>query len=436
MKLVQSVWVALIIIMNPSGVMAQTQEKVFASYPLSDADETFRFIQEVKPNEGLLPGNYKVKARLSLKSEKKDVAFESLNFELPESNRSSKDLSKQGWTALDKTYNWNPDSKENIVTIPLSHQPTAKDTAITDFDALHIDYHDHNLENPTHLSVQMLVSGQKMNRTITTLAGSIAERQLTSLKTLDISPETWKMKNFNYLAKRSLDLPFNATWKYSKSGSDMVFQRRFHLDMDAFETIDLVMQDGTTVKQIKSLVFNLRIGFKGFLEPTKFLVWGHIPKKIINIKGKKVLRFEPVEMARRSFGNNKKMYLEEIIFFYPGNQSEVIKNQPLEKIKFQTLSAIDSIKNYTGMNKKVDHIVKLPSRVETLSQKKKRLTIDIRKLHDETGFNPTVHNLILIAQPQSPDSKAGFYLYSATAVRLEKKEQPAFTDQVNNPGNY
>jgi len=175
MKLVQSVWVALIIILSPSGVMGQIQGKVFASYHFSDADETFQITREVKPNEKPLPGKYNVKAKLSLKSEKKDVAFESLNFELPENNRSSKDLSKQGWTSLDKTYNWIPDSKENIVTIPLLPSPTDKSPALTDFDALHIDYQDLHLENPSKLSVRMLVSGKKLDSTITTLAGSKKE---------------------------------------------------------------------------------------------------------------------------------------------------------------------------------------------------------------------------------------------------------------------
>ena len=61
--------------MTPSGVIGEERIKIFASYSLSDSNDSVRLIKELKPVEEILPGNYNIEANLSLNSKKFDVIF-------------------------------------------------------------------------------------------------------------------------------------------------------------------------------------------------------------------------------------------------------------------------------------------------------------------------------------------------------------------------
>lgn len=426
MNRVLTVLVALIIILSPGGVIGKEQKKVFASYSLSGAKDTVRLVKEVKTGEELLPGNYNVKAKLSLKSENKEVVLNSLHFEFPENSNSSKEIFQQGWTSFSKSYFWNPISEENVLTIPLSLKSIDKNTSITDFDELRIDYQDLFLDNPSKLGIQMLVTGKTLNKMTTILGHEAGERQLTPIKKLDISPTSWKEKDSSYLAKRTLGLPFDDTWRHSRSGSNTVFQRRFHLSLDSFEAIDLVVQPGATASQISSLICNFRI-------ENEILEWNSVPRQILNIQGQKVVRIDFGQYVQNQFGKRRGMHLEEMIFFLPGKTSEVLRSPILKTINFLALDKSqplgaenENMEKDTDSPKRIDRILNLSSRIENLPQNRKRLAVDIGKLHDELDGSAKIHSMTLIARPKNPESTTGFDLQSARAVSLGVKKWPIF----------
>ncbi len=439
----KSLWILLysLILIFPLTEAAGKEDgdekrRIYSIYPLSDTKDTSRYIKELQPGEDLLPGTYNVKARLSLKSKKKKVTSKSLHFEFPENRNSSKEIFEPGWASFRRTFFWNPGSEENILAIPLLPKSTDKEPSITDFDELRIDYRELFLENPSKLGIQMLVSGKTLDKTTAILGGTVGEKQLTPIKKLPISSTSWKEKDYSYLAKRTLGLPFDATWRHARSGRHTVFQRRFNLSLDSFETIDLVMQPGATDNQIESLVCNFRIGFDNFLKSEEMLAWGTVPKKILSIQGLKVLRVDLGQYIQNTFGQRKGIYLEEMIFFLPGKTSEVHRAPVLETINFlapDKFQLLVGVKNATvGMDadspKKIDRVLHLSSRREDLSQQRKRLVLDMRELRDKLGWNTKIHSMTLIARPQSPESTAGFDLQSTTAVHLKEKGQPIFLD--------
>jgi hypothetical protein len=337
MKRVLTGLVTLILVLSPHGVFGKTQEKVFASYSLSGSNGNLRQLVEVKPGEELLQGNYSVKAKLSLKNKKHKVIQDSFNFDWPAQERPSNTIFRQGWTSLRKTFYWNPDNgKEgSTLSIPLTPRATGTEISTPDLNELHFDYQDIFDDNPATFNVQMAVSGEKHGKTTYILAYAGMENLLTPFETLNIVPNTWGKKDNFYLAKRILGLPFDRTWRYARSGENTVFQRRFHLDLNFYETLDFVMKEGTTAKQIESLTCNIRIGFENWLKPTQFLTWPHIPKQIININGQKILRVHIGQYARGLYENLKGIYMEEMIFFLPGTTTEVTSNPLLEKITIQ-----------------------------------------------------------------------------------------------------
>jgi len=585
---VKALWTFLFIFMatvNAGEAKEGENLRMFSSYGPADSGQNLSIFKELKPGEALLPGNYSIKAKLSLKSEKKKFVLESLDFEWPDNSRSQNKMFQRGWTSYDKTYFWNPGKRENVLTIPLSLNSTDKDISITDFDELRIDYQDLILENPSNLSVQLLVSGKKSGKTISILAGLGGKNQPTLVKKLDLTPMTWREKDHYYLAKRALRLPFENTWRYSRSGVDTVFQRRFHLSLDSFDTIDLVLQPGTTEKQIESLVCNFRIGFGSFLKPQKMLAWNSVPKKILNFEGQKVIRVDLGQYIRKKYGQSTGTHLKEMIFFFPGNTSKVLRtfilkeinflapgkfllksveainakgaqwkpkdssytvnqlferpidttrwysadgpntlfhrrfnkdlslietidfafspkidatrvkldlrigsdtveweeelprrlivengksvlriqigellrkkyakkdkiflkevvisipkknaiatqNSPLEKIVFQSLVGVENkdIEKDIDSPKRINHVLRLSSRIENLAQTKKRLVINMKILQDKLNWGAKLHSMTLIVRPQNPKSTAAFNLQNARAVSLWEKEQPVFLD--------
>lgn len=420
------------------GEEARTeQSRIYTTYPLSDKKDTSRYIKELQPGEDLLPGTYKAKARLSLKREIKKVPSETFHFDFPENSNTSNEKFQRGWASFEKTYFWHPSNEENVLTIPVSLKSTDEGKSITNFNEIHIDYQDLFGENPSELGIQMLVSEKKLGKTTAILGGTVGERQLTPIKKLNISSISWKEKDYSYLAKRALGLPFDDTWRHARSEANTVFQRRFHLNLDSFEAIDLVMQPGATKNQIKSLVCNFRIGFENFLTPGEILAWDSVPHKILNNQGQKILRIELGKYFQNRFGHRKGIHLEEMIFFLPGETSKILRNPILKTInflapdEFQPLVGVEIGKD-TDKSKRISRVLLLSSHIEDLPQKRKRLVLDMRKLHDKLDGNAKFHSMTLIAQPKNPESITGFDLQSARAVSLWEEEQPVFLDKGKN----
>ena len=214
--------------------MGEKQEKIFASYTLSEKEGNFSKTIELKSGEDLLPGDYNVRARLSHKLKKKNIFIESVNFQPSESDRSPNGRALQGWTSLDKTYYWHPGKSESALTIPLFPQPTHKNISITDFDELHVDYNDLNSENPSLLSFKMIVSEADKEKNQATVI--VNGEQLTKLQSSNLSSALWEEKGFSYLAKRSLGLPHDFSWNFIQKNKYFFYQNRFHLNLNAIQT--------------------------------------------------------------------------------------------------------------------------------------------------------------------------------------------------------
>jgi len=426
----KALWMFLFIAMVAvNAVEAKEEEKgkVFASYALADSEHNLRILKELKPDEALLIGDYNINAQLSLKHEQRDFTFESIGFEPSEYNSSSSEQLPQGWTSLDKTYIWNPDNENIALTFPLLPRPTDKFTSLTDSDELHLDYNDLIPENPSLLSLKMVVSwdeGEKKQATVI-----VSGRPLVLLKSLNLYSSPWKEKDISYLAKRTFELPHDSSWVFTEKSENFFFQNRFHLNVNTVETIDFHFKPNASLKKINSLTCNLRIGFESLVFPTKNMECGWFPKKIFRSKRHVVLRMWTGNIFRSEFIKKKKAFLDEIIFMIPNKKLNNIQEQPVASIRFHTLiqpkiANIDITQKLSAGLDIKDQTFHFQTPITTLSSKRKRLIFPIELLRNKFGRNRKIEHIALSIQPAHWDASSEFLLQRLRLVSHGSEQYP------------
>jgi hypothetical protein len=328
---------------------------------------------------------FHLKASVSVKNEA-DLSYASN--ELTWSNRGVIGPPAPGWTSESETHTWRPDSLMESVAVPLEQNDSAKNIPINSLDKIQIEYQNMFPENPVKPLIKLLVSKRKTGplvdkkkpikktvytfketrshfsqkrakpkdsvstTTTTTNTKGISTTNTKGLVSITseikdlitVSSASWKKKNKLYLIKRALGLGFDPTWFYSKSTNNTVFQRRFHKDLQSTETIDFVFSNDVTKEQLDRVRVNFRIAYA---DPAKTLhviahrdlVSGYDYRtdksSIIEIQGKKAIRFMVGDFVRKAYRDRKTVFLEEMIVFFPGAVEEVARKRPVELILFQ-----------------------------------------------------------------------------------------------------
>jgi len=295
----------------------------------------------------------------------------------------SKDIqpSSSNWTAKYSEYNWKPDDHEAFINIPLHNNFAKEDKIPKSLDGIQIEYHDLFPENPSQFSLEMDVleketSRPEKNTSIWKKKSVIAmSKQLSSnidkARTVrDLSLESlssfWRpgfmtakedlfsvpmiKKNSVYLFKRSLDLPFDPTWRYIQDdviaenyGDHTVVQRRFHMDLRFIEFIDIVFPDDATEKDLQNFRCNFRIAYAKSAKTLKVVPhyklahgfnYAESTNQILNIGGKKTIRFNIGSFVRNAYKDRNVVFLKEMIIFLPGLTDQVLFKRPIQSINF------------------------------------------------------------------------------------------------------
>ena len=353
--------------------------------------------------------------------------FESINYEPSESNSSSNEQLPQGWSSLDKTYIWNPNNQENALIIPLSPKSTGKLTSLTDFDELQLDFNGLTSQNPPLLSLKMNVAWDESGKDLTTAI--IAGKQLVSLKSLRLPSALWKEKGFSYLTKRTFGLVHDSSWNFIRKKNYFFYQNRFHLNLDAVETIDIHFKPNVSLKKITSLSCNVRIGFESLLVPTKIMECARFPKNIFRPNGHLILRIWVGEMLRSKSGNKDNGFLEEIIFQIAEKQLKNIQEQPINSIQFRSffqpkIPNNDTITKVPEHLETKDRIFHFQTPVITLSSKRKRLIFPLEQLTEKIGRTGKIKNIALSIQPRHWDIPSEFLLQRLRLVSHGSEQRP------------
>jgi hypothetical protein len=389
------------------------EPKGYITYSLSAPEDNPRLIKELKPGEILLPGDYNIEAQLSLKSDKVEVELESLNFEPVEGNRLSNEKLQQGWTSIDKTYFWKPESEKNILTIPLSPKSYDQLPSIPNFDQLQLDFNDLSSKNTSLLSLKLDVEWGESGKNQTTAI--IVGKQLVSLKSFHLPSVLWKEKGFSYLAKRTFGLTHDSSWNFISKKKYFFYQNRFHINLNDVETINIHFKPNTSLKKITSLSCNLRIGYETLLAPAKIIECARFPKNIFRSNGHLVLRIWVGGMLRAISENKSNGFLEELIFRIDKKQLKNIQEQPINSVHFRSffqpnIPNNNTISKVTEKQGPKDQIFHFQTPVITLSPKRKRLIFPLDLLGGKTGGTGKIKNISLSIQPMHWDVPSNFLL--------------------------
>ncbi|MFQ5451508.1 MAG: hypothetical protein ACE5E9_12845 [Nitrospinaceae bacterium] len=351
MKSIWTVLVALIFAFCAIGIQGmgasadaknQGPENVLASYGLAGAENTIRFLKKLKPGENPLPGTYILKARMELKTRKQSEIYESRELQWSKPESASPSSSASGWSVLGNRYLWNPGSDQTLIPFSLTPKRSGG-PSIAGINELHIDYEDLYPGAPSQLSVEIAVSGKKLDETITLAGVTSGKKQLSTFESVNVSSAPWKKKDVDYLIRRKMNLPFKPIWNYKQKGGHTFFQRRFHKDLTQMEAMDLVFRQGASEDHVRELICNLRLGLGSEATQKRVVVdWASLPKHTMEAQGRKVIRIEIGQWVRKKFPKEEEVFLEEAIFALPGNPAHILRENLLQTIEFKSGSSLQT----------------------------------------------------------------------------------------------
>ena len=283
--------------------------------------------------------------------------------------------SSPNWTTKDGNYNWKSGDHKASVNIPLKNNFTLEDKALINLDEIQVEYEDFFPKNPSQFSLEMTVLEEETS-TFQKKPPIWKKKIVTPISEQYIFPKikespfagSIKKKNIIYLIKRELGLPFDPSWRFIQDetlakthGDHTVFQRRFHMDLRFFEFIDIVFHDSFTDEDLANFRCNFRITHTEAAKNLKLvehrkLVQG--ANQILNIKGKKTIRFNIGNFVRDAYKNRHVVFLKEIIIFLPGLADKVIFEQPIQSINFYKNNSITQPITETSLDVSYSRFIK------------------------------------------------------------------------------
>ena len=159
------------------------------------------------------------------------------------------------------------------------------------------------------------------------------------LGTLGINHSRMKKKDFFYLIRRELGLPFDRGWNYFQDGGNAVFKTRIHMDLQPVSSVEMVFRRRAVGNE--HLQCRLRIGFTS--RPRGSEVVECRPNSGEEILGwevgwledRHVLRVDLEKLKWKFYSEGKKnIYLEELTVYLPGSARKYKAERLLENVHF------------------------------------------------------------------------------------------------------
>jgi len=249
-----------------------------------------------------------------------------------------------------RTFNATIGSPSKQITSKKKHILASWKGSLSDYGYVRLSDAEIIKESPPRLEKENLLENFSIYRTINKFKMEKGTPFPLSTKgLLDVSSAAWKEKTPWYLIKRELGLNLDPEWRYSRDLDNTVIQRRFHMDLEFIETIDIAFRDEIPEQDLQNLVCNFRISNPNsknawpmstkhhYLIPHENLAIQDNDKKnrIFKIRGGKAIRFNMENLNHYSLNRGGGVFLEEIIIHLPTSLEEVIRMRPVKSIRFQ-----------------------------------------------------------------------------------------------------
>jgi hypothetical protein len=362
------------------------------------------------------------KALLSFKAQRSLVSFKSFKLSRSKLNTSQTELIRRGWTNSDDTLVWTPGGVDPYIEIPIVWEKGLVDSKITTFNYLQFDYQELYPDNPSKFFFEMVLDPVNLiekdpkkapKKEVLVAGGYKALHDLEIEENQDITATDMTPKDFWYLSKRLLRLPFDKNWVFAQSGKSATFQRRFNKNLKSIESMDLFLSRTIDISQVK---LTLRVGWGGLLKKEDIILWENIPVREINkIKGLQFLKIGLKDLVRQRYKDKQNVTLKEVVVFIPGDSDQLAPTHPLENIRFQKT---------TNSYQKEDWL--LPASTHTLSQGRKRFELNTWKMINATGRQPKIKSMRLFISPHNKHAYSGVRFDGARVNQMVHIQQLKF----------
>ena len=418
---------------TPFFTWGETQEnesgQILVSYPLPHTHHLSHLFREWKNGERLIPGKYNLKANIDLMTTLRSV--ESHSLELIPQRDANKDQSVSQPSNSSQPKSIAKDSLEPINQGIKNLGPINKEIKIDRFDELRLDYQDLVPENPSVISLKMVLSGEKLKGKTTPVVIKEEEKiQLIPGTLSDLVSSPWERKDKYYIAKRLLGLSFDSRWRFIFKPHGIFYQKRFHNDFSSIEAVDIVFKPEASEKLIKSIQCNLRFSFKSRLQLPRMVECRKFPQRLIKTGRKIALRLSLGNYIRSNLMENGDIQLNEIIFITPRNSIRRIQEQPIESIVAQSLTPeglLQAKKIQKDLQKQqpLKTVFHFTSAVEGRSGQPKQLILPLRQFYEKTGKNGKIQSLTVLIEPRNLQSPFKTHLKSLRAVGYKEEARPS-----------
>jgi hypothetical protein len=243
--------------------------------------------------------------------------------------------------------------------------PISERLHLNNYDALWIDYLDPGGDELNDFEAVFKLNDVKSGLSGVASSGNSIPR---TLSVMDFSEERWVPKNYWYSLMRTLGLPGDENWRFTKWGPYTVTQRRMNQEISGADSLDLTVSNGTAVAAI-----NLRIRSKGSWRPSQLVELGDSFDVYFDKDGKRIVRVHLREILEQLPDRDKPAYLDEISCFIFGNIGGIQSNPPVRRMVLQSNRNTPTFIGHPG-------VIYLPSRTEKLANKITRLAVDLRGL--------------------------------------------------------
>lgn len=403
LKLARSILLLLLFGISAIADEGDTPEVLVQFLPkISEGHAGNSSVTELQQGDSLPAGEYLIKAKATLATEKAPEVIDSYTLR---------------WVESSAAHVRTPNAKFAPLILPFEavRGDGDREINITDFDELWLDFSKDDSGKACGVSVEM--AGTTINMPIEAKGGSdkrelrLVSNPLSPTLSLDFVSANWKPRDNFYLAKRMFGSEFDEDWRYMQSRKNTVIQRRFHQDLQGVEALDLFFASGTKVERV-----NILVSWKDHLSPDEIIEWDAMSKQIESAAGGTRVRLYLGEVVRAHSSAQKRktqVFLAEVVAFIPGKVERVVSQRPVHALVFQSLPLADS-------SVMTDNIVHLPQHKKSVSQGYGRLVVDLRPLAKMEWEGVGFKSGIVTLNPKNPARYCGIRPTSLRLVTLRE----------------
>lgn len=242
---------------------------------------------------------------------------------------------------------------------------------------------------------------------------------------IDFSQDNLKEKDYSYLLGRMFRAEPDQIWRHTQTNEKTIMQRRINVPLNDINELKFILAPGLQATGINLLVSSKNTFFSREIIEFRDL------KNITLPDGRTIVRINMLDSLSRLYQKEfskkdyarKDFYLLEMNVFFPVDNGEHKKNNPVRGLEF--------LKNSVESNDYESRTIILKSYYQSISSIHKRLAIDLNGLNKQQRKINDVKNIKLLLYPPTGSNSCGISIRGIQATSVHYKRLPVFASLVD-----